>query len=135
MKWLIKGKLKSISISQYRIDWNKKSPSNFAQEIKNWLHDNCSNYIWLEEMRIPGTLLRIDWVCLNKKLCIEADGIQHNKYIKHFFKNRIGYLNSIKRDMKKEELLQINGYKLIRIFPEDLPLNHSFFVDNFDVYL
>jgi very-short-patch-repair endonuclease len=51
---------------------------------------------------------------------VESDGGFHNTFSKFHHKNRLGFLNSIKRDEKKEKWLVGLGFCVIRIREKDL---------------
>lgn len=134
MIWLINNKPRKHSDSKYIIDWNSPAPSKLSQSVKDFLLVNCSGYQWFEEYRLPSCLLRVDFLCPAKKLAIECDGRQHTNYVGFFHGNRLGYLNSIIRDDKKEKILLSNGFKIVRITDSDLPLSRGFF-ENYGVFL
>lgn len=115
MKWKIHGKTRFSPERRYAINWEAPSKSKLAQKIKDYLLYKYGHYQWYEEFRIPGTLLRVDFLCPALRLAIECDGRQHFSYVKHFHKNRAGYLRSIQRDELKENLLRDNGFRLIRV--------------------
>lgn len=122
MRWRLPKSNKEIwcSDSKYLIDWTKAAPSKGAQVVKVFLQANYSKHIIYEEYFLPKTKLRVDFLVPGKKMAIEFDGIQHSNFNKHFHRNRIGYLNSIGRDTKKEEYLEWNGYRVVRITEDDL---------------
>jgi very-short-patch-repair endonuclease len=137
VKWkLNNGRTTEFYINQYRIDWNKKAPSKGSQILKDFFRRNCFHDIWLEEMRIPGCLLRVDFVNLTRNIAFEFDGAQHDEYNRHFHGEKIGWLNSIKRDVKKEKILADNGFQVVRVKTEDLDkLCFAWFEKNFGIIL
>src|SRR3990167_7116667 len=108
MKWLINNKYRNHSDNKYRIKWDRKAPSKGAQIVKDFLFQNCKNHVLFEEYRLPSSRLYCDWIDATLKLCLEYDDKEetghHNHFNKFFHKTRLGYLNSIKRDIKKEEI-------------------------------
>ena len=131
MKWLINNKYRNHSDNKYRIKWDRKAPSKGAQIVKDFLFQNCKNHVLFEEYRLPSSRLYCDWIDATLKLCLEYDDKEetghHNHFNKFFHKTRLGYLNSIKRDIKKDQILELNGYKVVRIFEEDLHLTIQWF--------
>ncbi len=124
-----KGFKKSFNAQKYRINWDGKSPSKFQAEVKAFLKPHWFAQVVFEEMVIPGTRMRIDFYNANKKLAVEVDGAQHDKFNKHFHKNsRAVYAAHIFRDYDKEDWCELNSIKLIRIKPEDMPLTKQFFL-------
>ncbi len=128
MRWLDKNdKLFWYPDNKYKINWQKKAPSKGAQAVKDFLKTHCYGHILFEEYRLPKTLLRVDFLDATKKMAIEFQGEQHDTFNKHFHGDKIGFWNSIKRDVKKWEILQKNDFLLIEIKDEDLPLTRDFF--------
>jgi hypothetical protein len=114
------SRTKSVSLKKYRIDWDKQSKSKFQFNIKQffkqyWEYDNC-----VEEFPVLGTKLNCDLINFDKMFAVEADGNFHNTFSKFHHKNRIGFLNSLRRDQKKDEWLQNNGFFIIRINENDI---------------
>ena len=138
MKFLINGKLRSIPIHKYIINWDRACPSKGSGLVKDYLKSNFKYDVWLEEMRLPGSLLRVDFLNVTRKFAIEYNDTKekghHDHFNKFFHGNRSGFLNSIKRDMKKLDLLQKNGYTVIEIYSHDLPLTREFF-EKFEIYI
>lgn len=113
---------------KYLIDWEGKSRSKFQNNIKNFLKDYWVRDIVFEEFRIVGSRLSLDFYNANKKIAVEVQGDQHTKYVKHFHKNRLQYLDQLNRDQKKLDFCEINGIKLVEIYTTDV-VNASFFDD------
>lgn len=135
MRWLVNNREVWHSDNKYRIKWDKKAPSKGAQAVKDFIYQNCRNLIWYEEYRLPNCLLRVDFLCSSKNFGVEYQGSQHETFNKHFHENRNGFLQSIKRDIKKEKILNANGYTLIEIFEKDLPLTRKFFLDKYQIII
>lgn len=137
MKWVLpNNRIININIGPSLIDWDKKAPSKGAQATKDFLKKHCYVQCIGEEFRIPKTRLRCDFVLWNLKVALEFDGLGvHDAYNKHFHKSRIGFLNSIKRDCSKDAHFDRNGFKMIRITEDDLPLTKEFFSVNYEIYL
>jgi len=121
MKWINKnGKEFQFADRQYRIDWKKRAPSKGSQAVKDLLFKNYAHLDWYEEYRIPGTRLRVDFLCSNIRVAIEFHGRQHQDFVPFMHGSRSGFLSHIKRDVKKEELLTKNGFRFIEIYEEDV---------------
>lgn len=118
----IRGKLVSKNVSRFLIKWDGKSRSKFQFEIKQFLYPFWKSHVVYEEFPVYGSLLRVDFLNLTKKIAIEVNGAQHNEFNKFFHNNSRGeYLKSIKRDQQKYEWLQLNNIKLIEIEESDRP--------------
>ena len=136
MRWILQsGRLRYINDSKYRINWGKKSCSELQFAVKQFLKPFCQNHVFFEEYRLPGTLLRVDFLDATRKIAFEVCGKQHYEYVAFFSRNRVGYLNQFKRDVKKSEILEKNGYLLIIITKKDLPLTKNWFVEKYKIYL
>jgi len=128
------GKTRNLkNPKKYLIDWNGSSRSKFQNNVKNFLKDYWLNDIVFEEFRVVGSRLSLDFYNANKKIAIEVQGAQHLKYVKHFHKNKLKYLDQLKRDQKKLDFCEINDIKLVEIYPKD-KLSPTYFTDQ-DIYL
>lgn len=136
MKFLtITGKEKNVNISEYLIDWDRKV-SGPQKKVKDFLKPFWKNCVVLEEFLIPGCLLRADIVNISKNILLEVSPAQHHEFNKHFHKNKVGYLNSIKRDFEKEQWAIKNKFTFIEILEEDLDkLSRELFKKEFDITL
>lgn len=130
----IHGKIRTKNCRKYIINWNKIERSQFQTKVKNILFDYINGHIVFSEFPVFGTQMKIDIFDYSKMIAYEIQGRQHSQYIKHFAKNRIGYLNQIKRDVEKHKFCEINNIELIEIYDEDLPfLSIKYFKEKFGV--
>ena len=131
----IKGKLQSKSVTKYLIKWSKKSRSKLQFNVKQFFKDYWKNHIVYEEFPVYGTRMKVDIINVTKKIAVEVNGPQHKKFNKFFHNNsRANYFNSIKRDWKKAEWLERNGYTLIEIeYNEIKDLSVEFIQEKFGV--
>lgn len=121
------------SAKKYLINWEADSRSKFQNRVKNFLKPYWKNDIVFEEFRIVGTKLSLDFYNANKKVAVEVQGDQHIKYVKHFHKNKLKYLDQLKRDDKKLDFCNFNGIKLVEVYSTDV-INASLFEDQ-DIFL
>ena len=139
MKWILPSNREiNITFKKYKIDFDKPSRSKQQFKIKQFLRKHCAHHILFEEVRIPSTLLKVDFLNLTKNFAIEHQGVAHiqNGFNTFFHNNdRLKYLGSIKRDVEKRKHLERNGFTLIETFPEDLPLTINFFIEKYGIYL
>ena len=130
----INGKERNLkNAKKYLIDWEKPSRSKFQTTVKKFLYDYWKNDIVFEEFRVVGSRLSLDFYNANKKVAVEVQGDQHIRYVKHFHKNRLKYLEQLKRDQKKLDFCQINDIKLVEVYSTD-EINASLFKDQ-DIHL
>jgi O-succinylbenzoate synthase len=121
------GKLRNLkNAKKYIIDWDFQSKSKFQKTVKDFLYPYWKDDIVFEEFRIVGTRLSLDFYNANKKIAIEVQGRQHTSYVKYFHKNRLKYLEQLKRDQKKLDFCDQNGIKLVEIY-DVKEINASFF--------
>lgn len=124
------GKQRNLkNAKKYLIDWDIDSRSKFQNRVKVFLKNYWFNDIVFEEFRIVGTRLSLDFYNANKKIAVEVQGDQHTKYVKHFHKNRLQYLDQLKRDQKKLDFCDLNDIKLVEVYSTDV-INASLFKDN-----
>ncbi len=139
MRWrLNSGKLVWKNDKKYIIDWDKPSRSKEQTKVKEFLRALWKNDIVYEEMPLPGGRLRVDFLNATKKIAIEHQGKgAHNEFNKFFHQNsRANYLASIKRDVKKVKILELNGYTVIETFTKDLDnLSQEFFLKTYNISL
>jgi hypothetical protein len=133
----VHGKLQSKKVSKYLINWDAKSKSNIQFKTKQFLKPYWQNHIVYEEFPVYGTRMKVDIVNATRKIAIEVNGPQHNKFNKFFHNNsRAKYLESIKRDVKKREWLELNNFKTIEIEQNEVKsLTKKWFEKEFDIIL
>lgn len=128
------GKLRNLkNAKKYLINWENESKSKFQKIVKDFLYPYWKDDIVFEEFRIVGTRMSLDFYNANKKIAIEVQGKQHTRYIKYFHKNRLKYLDQLKRDQQKLDFCEKNCIKLIEIY-DAKEANASFF-ENQNIYL
>lgn len=117
------GRKKALkNIEDYRLDFDDSSLSKFQFSVKQFLRGYWLNHVLYEELPVVGTRMRIDIYNATRRIAIECDGAQHNKYNKHFHRgSRNVYLGQIIRDEKKDEWCKLNQIELVRIYEEDVP--------------
>lgn len=124
MKWKTRsGKLKDIKgVHNYLVDWTAKQGSEFSREVLDLLYPFWKGDIVFAELPVAGTRMRYDFVNITRKIIVETDGEQHGAYNKHMHNGSIwNYQSQITRDMDKDHLAEINGFRMVRIKPDDLP--------------
>lgn len=126
--------LVDVPISEYLIKWDTKSCSSYQTSVKNFLKSHWKGQQVLEEFRIPGSLLRIDFINLNKKIVIEVDGEFHEEFSEFAHKNRANWWKHMKRDVDKMNWCEECGYKFVQIKPDDIKnLNLEWFRKNYQL--
>ena len=133
----INGRLKKKAVSQYLIDWDGKSRSKIQFNTKQFLKLYWRTSIVYEEFPVYGSLMKVDILNVSRKIAVEVNGKQHDKFNKFFHANsRVKFLESIKRDMVKREWLEKNGFLVIEIEEDEVKdLNEEFFIKKFNITL
>jgi hypothetical protein len=104
----------------YLIDWDGSSRSKIQYNAKQFLKKYWSNHIVFEEFPVAGTKLSLDFYNANKKIAVEVQGKQHTKYVPFFHgKNKINYINQLKRDQDKLKFCELNDIQLVEIYDGD----------------
>lgn len=115
------GSLKTITKSKkYLIDWEGSSKSKLQKATKSFLKKYWNHHVVFEEFPVAGTRLSLDFYNANKKIAIEVQGRQHTQYVPFFHgKNKINYINQLKRDSDKLKFCEINNIQLVEIYEND----------------
>jgi hypothetical protein len=117
----INNKLVNKNVRKYLINWEGRSRSNLQFKFKTFFYPYWKNHIVYEEFPVYGTMLKVDLLNATKKIAVEIQGNQHESFNKFFHNDsRLKYLESIKRDVKKEKWLTINQFKFIELYENDL---------------
>lgn len=117
----INGRLVNKNVKKYLINWEGKSRSKLQFQFKQFFYSYWKNHIVYEEFPVYGTMLKVDILNATKRIAVEIQGNQHESFNKFFHNDsRLKYLNSIKRDVKKQEWLNINGFKFLELYENDL---------------
>lgn len=124
-----------LKVNKYRIDWQNDGNSSLERRFRDLIYPFWKNHIVLFQLTIPGSLLKLDFLCLNKRLAVETNGSQHNKFNKFFHNNsRANYLKGIKNDLKKQKWLEDNNIQLLEL--EELDLDNfspTYIFDKFGI--
>jgi hypothetical protein len=131
----INGRPQKKNVSKYLIKWNKKSRSKVQFKTKKFLEPFWKGQIVYEEFPVYGSRMTVDILNATKKLAVEVQGKQHSEFNKFFHNNsRLKYLEGIKRDIKKAEWLENNGFILLEIEEDEVDsLSLEFFKEKFGV--
>jgi hypothetical protein len=133
----INGKLVNKNVRKNLIDWQGKSRSKLQFKFKQFFYPYWKNNIVYEEFPVYGTMLKVDILNATKRIAIEIQGDQHESFNKFFHGNsRLKYLQSIKRDVKKEKWLEINGFKFLELYENDLKiLSPRYIEEKFNIFI
>lgn len=133
----LNGKEANINISKYTIDWDDDSLSKFQWKTKQFFRRYWSSHVVLEELRLVGTRLRLDFLNVTRGIAIECDGGQHMDP-NHYYNegSSAKYLAQVKRDVEKDKWCEANKFKLIRIAENEInQLSEQWIKEKYDITL
>lgn len=135
MEWLdLKGRSRRVVVADYLINWDGPSLSKFQWRVKQWLKPYWSQDLVMEEAPCVGTRMSVDLINVSRKVAIEIQGSQHTAFNPFMHNGSLAsYRSQIKRDLRKGEWCERNGFKLIEVLPQDT-LTVEWFAAR-DVYL
>lgn len=102
-------------LSSAKYSTSKKSKSKFQQKILDELKLIYPLHTILEEVQLPETRLKFDFVLPSLMLVIECQGLQHQEYNSFFHKDIRGFIKQKSRDDLKRQFCQINNITLVEI--------------------
>jgi len=110
-----------LKTKKYSINWDKDGNSSLERKFRDLIYPFWKNQIVLFQCTIPGTQMKLDFLNCNKRICVEINGEQHDKFNKFFHNNSKNvWLASMQRDTQKREWLELNNIKLLELVKEDL---------------
>lgn len=128
------GKEVSKNINKFLIDWNKPCKSKVQFNVKKFFQHCWNTHVVVEEFPVFGTRMKCDLINFTKKIAVETHGLQHDKFVKHFHKTKTGFKNSVKRDLQKYAWLEMNGFRVIEIFENEMVnLSPEWIKQKFDI--
>ena len=131
------GRLQYKNVERFRVDWEAKCRSKIQFEVKKFMKKYWEKHVVYEEFPVYGSRLKVDLLNASTRIAIEVQGKQHQEFNKHFHSNsRFKYLQSIKRDVKKSQWLEKNGFLLVEIMQDEVAgLNEDFFKTKYNITL
>ncbi len=119
----------SLILSEYLIDWDH-AVSKPQKAVKDFLRPYWEGRVITEELRIPGSLLRVDLMDWSRHIAVEVSPKGSHSFNPFFHKNRVKFGAAMGRELGKAEWLEQNGFKLVEIFDEDIPnLSREWFAE------
>lgn len=90
-------------------------------EARRILAELYPRTIIYEEVLIPGTRLRFDFVVPYERLAVEVQGRQHFEYVEHFHKSKAGFVTARLNDLAKAEFCEENAIRLVALKYSETP--------------
>lgn len=110
-----------------KIDWDAPSLSKFQFRVKTFLRPYWESSLFVaEEFLIPNGRLSIDLINFDRRIAIECDGIQHDRYCPWFHASREDFIKQIDRDQIKEKCCEKNKIRLIRVYEDTILTKENF---------
>lgn len=111
----------NVNVTEYLIDWEpKREVSKPQAAVKAFLRPYWRSHVVLEELRVPGTKMRIDLINLTRRLAIEISPSGSHAWNPFFHKDRSKFGRAVARDLSKIDWCAQNGFTLIELGDEDL---------------
>lgn len=110
-------KVIGLNNKEYNLKLSRKTKpsSSLHEKVRQILKAEHPMHLFYEEVRIPGSKLKLDFYVPEYNLMIEVQGRQHDEYVGHFHKNKFGFVSSLKRDKMKREWCELNNFKLLEL--------------------
>lgn len=132
MTWVtLNGINRNINEKKYRIHWTGPSLSAFQRKIKIFFSDYWDKDSVGEEVLLPNTKLRVDIMNFTRKIAIECNGQFHSKFTPYLQKDLNTFRKQVARDVLKEHLLELNGFRVIEIYEKNMPLSEEWILNTF----
>jgi len=132
MTWTtLNGISRNINEKKYKILWHGSSLSLFQKRVKSFFSDYWENDSVGEEVLLPNTKLRVDIMNFTRKIAIECNGKFHSKFTPYLQKDIQTFHQQVARDVLKEHLLELNGFRVIEIYEKNMPLSEEWILDTF----
>lgn len=128
----LKGnRLYSLRPVDYLIDWNPAREVSRPQGlVKQFLYPYWKAHVCLEEVRIPGSLCRIDLMNLTRRIVIEVSPESSHSFNAFFHRSKVGFARAVERDLDKQSWCERNRFKYIELTDDDIGnLSHSLFAE------
>jgi hypothetical protein len=93
----------------------EKLCSQYHIKCKSLLQELFAVYSILEEIPVPDLGLTLDFFIPMKKLAIEVDGQQHDKFVPFFHGNKQKFAKGKTNDRLKEYWCELNNITIIRL--------------------
>ena len=130
----IYGREVNKNIKPYIVKWDEVRGSKAQFNVKKFFEQFWYGHVICEEFPVSGTRMRCDFINFTKKIAVETHGQQHDKFVPFFHKNRTNFKKSFKRDLAKYNWLELNGFKVIEIFDNEIPnLSREWIKEKFDI--
>lgn len=113
------SRLYTLKISDYLIDWRREVSKPQAR-VKQFLYPYWKTHVVVEELRIPGSRLRVDIINLTRRIAVEVSPSSSHSFNRHFHKNRITFGRAVQRDLDKQAWCEKNNFQYIELNDDDL---------------
>lgn len=112
---LSNGREVAWNLRGYEVDLDDASGSGPHRRARKILREAFPFDRILEEVPIPGTKLRADFLIPAAMTMVEVQGRQHTEHSAHLHGSYQSYLRSRRRDRRKVEFCELNDITLIEL--------------------
>lgn len=112
------GEIYTWSLAQY-VGNENSNPSDLHIRAREFLEENYPALQVLEEVKLPDSLLRLDFYLPVIKVAIEANGSQHEHFSLYMHGDKLSYSRSKGRDNRKAEFCRINNIRLVYFYADE----------------
>ncbi len=125
----LNGRERDVSIKQYRVDWTPvREVSSWQGKTKAFLRPYWEHDIVVEELRVPGTKMRVDLLNVNKAVMVEVSPESSHSFNPFFHGGSLNrFKDALKRDLTKAKWAEVNGFQYVELTDTDFPLTEAAF--------
>jgi len=124
----VRKRLVSRNVIRFKVKWDKASRSKLQFRVKQLLKPIWFYDVVFEEFPVFGSLMKIDLFNASKKIAVEVNGPQHDKFNAFFHgESPLQFVKGLKRDLRKYEWCEWNKITVIEVIETDLAnLSHFY---------
>jgi hypothetical protein len=115
----VHGRLVDVHTNEGRYPLKPKGKSKLQTQVQHKLVKKWPLYTVLEEFKVPGSRLTVDFFIPVLKLVVEVQGKQHKEHTDFFHGDRLFSKKFVKQkqnDMIKAQWAASNGFSLVEIW-------------------
>lgn len=115
------NRIYNLKVVDYLIDWKPPQEVSIPQaRVKDFLYPYWKSCVCGEEVRIPGSRLRLDLVNFTRRIVIEVSPSGSHSFNRFFHKNKARFGAAVRRDLDKEAWCTTNRFQYIELTDDDI---------------
>lgn len=118
----VNGNVVNVDVRESKHPLRAKSKSYLQKQVGLALKELIINEPILEEFPVPGSRMSVDFFVPKRQTVIEVNGPAHYTHVPIFHGDKKvsnKFAGQVKRDIKKEQWAEINGFRFITIDKEE----------------